>query len=313
MRDKIISKLKLIFIPCEENKYRPKFLDSQFLFYYAIFIIILKLIIVPFFIFFPKSIFFAAITKNALIEFTNQKRESLGIHSLKENSKLDEAAYLKANDILEKDYFSHQSPEGLSPWYWFKKTGYNYQLAGENLAIGFLDSEEVIQAWLDSPSHKKNLLEKNYEEMGIAVMKGEFGGNETTVVVQLFGTPKTLPKAKGEPTEITQPQKAEPTATKEVLTEKEEEKEVVAKENLTFNFLQFISLKYSDLLQKIIYSSLIFIITALMINIFVRVDIQYDDLILKTIGFILLLTFFIHLDKGLVIQLIPHNFNIFGC
>lgn len=315
MRNKIISKLKLLFVPCEENKYRPKFLDSQFLFYYAIFIIVLKLIIVPFFILFPKSIFFATITKNALIEFTNQKRENLGIQSLKENSKLDEAAYLKAKDILEKDYFSHQSPEGISPWYWFKKTGYNYQFAGENLAIGFLDSEEVIQAWLDSSSHKKNLLEKNYEEMGIAVMKGEFGGNETTVVVQLFGTPKTLPKIKEEPTEITQPQKEvispEPTATEEVLTEKKEE--VVAKENLAFNFLQFISLKYSDLLQKIIYSSLIFIITALMINIFVRVDIQYDDLILKTVGFILLLTFFIHLDKGLVIQLIPHNFNIFGC
>lgn len=318
MGSEIVLKLKLLFIPCQENQYRPKFLDSQFLFYYAIFILVLKLIIVPFFILFPKSIFFATITKNDLIELTNQKRENLGIQSLKENPKLNEAAYLKAKDILEKDYFSHQSPQGVSPWFWFKKAGYNYQSAGENLAIGFLDSGEVIRAWLDSPSHKRNLLEKNYEEMGIAVMRGEFEGNDTTVVVQLFGTPKTVVQAKEEPTkeepkEITQPKEevisSTPTPIGEVLAEKKEE-EAVAKETLSFNFLRFVSLKYSDLLQKIIYSSLIFVITALMINIFVRVDIQYDDLILKTVVFILLLTFFIHLDKEFVIQLIPHNLNI---
>lgn len=311
MNSKIILKLKLLFIPCEENQYRPKFLDSQFLFYYAISILVLKLIIIPFFLYFPKSIFFAAVTKDALIESTNQKRENLGIQSLTENPKLDEAAYLKASDILEKDYFSHQSPQGVSPWYWFKTAGYNYQFAGENLAIGFLDSEEVVRAWLNSPSHKKNLLDKNYTDTGIAVVSGEFEGNETTVVVQLFGTPKISTLTKEEPKKITQPESEQtttPAATQEVLSEKEE----ATKESLAFNFFEFISLKYSDLLQKIVYSSLIIIIAALMINIFVRFDIQHNDLILKTVIFILILTVFIYLDKGLIIQLIPHNLDIRG-
>ncbi|PIT94600.1 hypothetical protein COT96_03040, partial [Candidatus Falkowbacteria bacterium CG10_big_fil_rev_8_21_14_0_10_38_22] len=152
MVQKILSKFKLIFIPCKENRYRPKVLDTKFLLYYLIFLFTLKILIIPFIIYFPKSIFFAEITNNAIIEFTNQERQLTGLSFLKENPVLDQAAYLKAQDILEKSYFSHKSPEGISPWYWFKKAGYDYKFAGENLAIGFLDSEEVINAWYDSPS-----------------------------------------------------------------------------------------------------------------------------------------------------------------
>jgi len=309
----IIFKLKLIFIPCEDNNYRPKFLDSQFLFYYLIVLLVLKLIVVPFFIYFPKSAFFADLTKTALTNFTNKARMALGIQTLKENPKLEEAAYLKAKDIIEKDYFSHQSPEGISPWDWFKKAGYDYKFAGENLAIGFLDSEEVHQAWLDSPSHKQNLLDPNYSEIGIAVLKGDFQGSETTVVVQLLGTPQPLPVEEKPETNLPLPEK-------EVLPEKEE---IVSEETspqlleknqkdiLALNFLSFFSSDYFNLLQKIIYGSLILIIISLLINIFVRIDIQYKDLIFKTTGFIVLLIFFIFLDKEFLIQLIPHNFSIY--
>jgi hypothetical protein len=330
MLEEIFGKLKLIFIPCQDNKYRPKFLASQFLTYYLIILLILKFLTIPIFIYFPKTIFFADISKISLINLTNKEREELGIQPLKENLKLNTAATLKAMDILEKDYFSHQSPQGISPWYWFKEAGYDYKFAGENLAIGFLDSKEVIQAWKESLLHKKNLLDPNYQEIGIAVMKGDFKGNETTVVVQLLGTTQPLPTEKPEvitklPEKEILPEKKEISAEKEVLPEKEEivaeetppqveEKvveEKVARDKLTFNFFAFFTSDYFNLLQKIIYSSLILIIISLVINIFVRIDIQHRDLIFKTLGFVVLLLLFLFIDEITIIKLIPHNFEIY--
>ncbi len=319
MFKELILKLKLIFIPCEANKYRPKFLDGQFLTYYVISLLILKLFLIPFIIYFPKSIFFAEITKTALIDSTNEERVSSGISFLKENAKLDEAAYLKASDMIEKDYFSHQSPEGISPWYWFNKVGYNYKFAGENLAIGFLDSKEVHQAWMASPSHQKNLLNPNYQETGIAVLKGDFQGNEAVVAVQFFGTPQTS---------IVTPQV--PTPGKEEISEGEKEGEVLSVtepegsaslpeegKDIALNLFQFTALSYSNLLQKIIYGSLVFIILSLLIviifDVFIyqKFEIQYKDIVFNTIGFIILLIIFLSLDKENIIQLIPHNFRIY--
>ena len=156
MSEEIFRKLKLIFIPCRDNKYRPKFLGSKFLFYYALVLLLLKLIIIPFFLYFPKTVFFADLAKTNLVGLTNTTREYFGFQALKENQALNEAAYLKAKDMIEKGYFAHYSPEGITPWYWLKKIGYNYKSAGENLAIGFLDSEQVYRAWMDSSSHKAN-------------------------------------------------------------------------------------------------------------------------------------------------------------
>ena len=201
MAKRIILKLKLIFIPCLENSYRPKFLESKFLFYYLLFLLILKLFTVSYLIYLPKTIYFADISSTSLIKLTNQGREALGFGHLTENSQLDKAASLKAQDMIAQDYFAHQSPEGKSPWYWIKSANYDYQYAGENLAIGFLDSEEVYQAWNNSPSHKANLFNPNYQDIGITVLKGDFQGNEIYVVVQLFGSPKTKPASKAEANE----------------------------------------------------------------------------------------------------------------
>jgi hypothetical protein len=315
MFKELILKLKLIFIPCEANKYRPKFLDGQFLTYYVISLLILKLFLVPFIIYFPKSIFFAEITKTALIDSTNEERVSSGISSLKENAKLDEAAYLKASDMIEKDYFSHQSPEGISPWYWFNKVGYNYKFAGENLAIGFLDSKEVHQAWMASPSHQKNLLNPNYQETGIAVLKGDFQGSEAVVAVQLFGTPQTSVVTP----QVLTPEKVEEKGG-EVLSVTEPEGSASLPEegkDIALNLFQFTALSYSNVLQKIIYGSLIFIILSLLIviifDVFIyqKFEIQYKDIVFNTIGFIILLIIFLSLDKENIIQLIPHNFRIY--
>ena len=186
-------KTKKVFFPCRANKYKPRFLNSKFLLYYALFLLILKLAIVPFLFYFPHTAFFAELTKVNLFELANASRDELGFHPLRENAALNQAAHLKATDMFEKDYFAHHSPEGITPWYWLERSDYGYAAAGENLAIGFLESEQVHRAWMNSPSHQKNILNPNYQEMGIAVLKGYFQGRETTLVVQFFGTPRTEP------------------------------------------------------------------------------------------------------------------------
>lgn len=329
MIDEIIYKLKLIFIPCEENKYRPKFLESKFLYYYAALLLVLKFIIIPFFIYLPKTNFFADLTRTALINCVNRERESLGLTILSENSKLIDAAYLKAKDIIEKDYFAHYSPEGISPWHWFILAGYNYNFAGENLAIGFLDSEEVHQAWLNSPSHKENILNPNYSEIGIAVLKGDFQGKETTVVVQLFGKPQIrVAEAKAAkveeistPKEITQEEKiateTTPVASETPIPPREvlsTFKEINNKKTLAFGLFSFLSSGYYDLLQKIIYGSLVFIVISLILTVLCDIfiyhayEIQYKDMVFKTIYFGVFLLILLSIDKGTIIQLIPHNF-----
>jgi len=188
VRGGFLKKLKLNFLPSPENNFRPHFLESRFLTYYFLVLLILKLLALTSLFYLPKSSLFADLSKITLIQLLNQEREKLGLSPLKENPKLSQAAFLKAQDILSKDYFSHQSPEGKSPWYWFKLVNYRFQYAGENLAIGFLDSEEVYYAWKNSPSHRANIFNPHYQETGIAILKGEFQGNETYVIVQLFGT-----------------------------------------------------------------------------------------------------------------------------
>jgi hypothetical protein len=356
MPGEIFCKLKSIFIPCQDNKYRPKFLGSKFLFYYALVLLILKLVIIPFLLYFPRTVFFADLTKTDLIELANTTREYFGFQPLKENTVLDEAAYLKAKDMIEKGYFAHNSPEGITPWHWLEKSGYNYRSAGENLAIGFLESEQVHRAWMDSLLHKKNILNPNYQEIGIAVLRDNFQGNETTLVVQFFGTQKaTILEEKALPPEV--PTKEETPEIPVIMGEEEEKEQIIEEKEISievpapegeenkfssstfavaperkevisaatgeafektpaFLFFQFMTSDYYDLIQRIIYGSLIFIILSLFVTVFCDIfiyhkfEIQYKDIVFKTIGFSALWFVLLFLDKLIIIQIIAHNFRI---
>lgn len=340
MLKKILFHFQIIFIPCTENNYKPRFLESKFLLYYCFALLILKLITFSFILCFQQSAFFADLSRGAITFLTNQERESIGLNQLEENPILVEAASQKAQDMLEHDYFSHESPEGITPWYWFEKAGYNYESAGENLAIGFLDSEEVILAWENSPSHRANLLNPQYKEIGIAVATGDFNGSEVAVVVQLFGNPS----GKNAEPMIEQPaktQQIEPEESGQTEIEQKEEKEIVEtahtkeitgqevaggnkenefklvsgqaiikEETLAFKFFKFMSLDYPGIVQNIIFYSLMIITLSLILNIVVKINIQNKRLILKTAVFIALLILFIYSDKELMVQLIPHNLMI---
>jgi uncharacterized protein YkwD len=124
-----------------------------------------------------------------LVNLANENRSATGISELKVNSKLTEAAQAKANDMAQKSYFSHQGPDGKTPWSWIQESQYQYMYAGENLAIDFDESWNVNQAWLESPTHRANLMFPGFTEIGIAVATGTYNGRDTTFVVQMFGTP----------------------------------------------------------------------------------------------------------------------------
>ena len=121
-----------------------------------------------------------------VVDLTNEERAEFSEAPLRRNSILDEAARQKAEHMAQKEYFAHYAPDGTSPWFWFDQAGYVYAHAGENLAIHFTDSEEVVEAWMDSPSHRENIVSGKFTEIGVGTAKGEFEGYETVYVVQLF-------------------------------------------------------------------------------------------------------------------------------
>jgi len=127
------------------------------------------------------------INVESLLNLTNQKRAEDGLGPLNLDSQLSQAAAGKAQDMFSKDYWAHNSPDGATPWVFIKGAGYNYLYAGENLAKNFSNSEGVVIAWMASPSHKANMVKPEYQDVGFAVVNGRLGGEETTLVVQMFG------------------------------------------------------------------------------------------------------------------------------
>ena len=140
-------------------------------------------IILPF-----RSVSSAGITKNSIIDLANKNREQAVVATLSENNQLAAAAELKAQDMLNSDYFDHYSPAGKAPWDFILAQKYDYSIAGENLAMDFDTSEGVTRAWMDSPTHAKNILNPLFTDIGVAVIDGKINGSETTLVVQMFGS-----------------------------------------------------------------------------------------------------------------------------
>jgi len=139
---------------------------------------------------------------SVIVELTNEERLDAALPTLTRNSLLDETARKKAQDMVDHEYFAHDSPEGVEPWYWFDEVGYDYVHAGENLAIYFEDSDDVVEAWMDSPLHKANILSGKYTEIGVAAVRGEYKGYDTVFVVQHFGTPAATVLPMEEVTEV---------------------------------------------------------------------------------------------------------------
>lgn len=132
------------------------------------------------------------ITKEQIIELTNIERAKNSLPPLSENSNLDSAAEGKAANMFSENYWAHFAPSGKSPWDFILGSGYKFSVAGENLAKNFSSSSDVVTAWMNSPSHKENIVNSKYKDIGIAVEDGEINGQKTTLVVQMFGNTSAL-------------------------------------------------------------------------------------------------------------------------
>lgn len=128
-----------------------------------------------------------------LLSDTNQQRQSGGISSLHENPSLDAAAQSKAQDMANRDYWSHDTPDGSPPWVFVTDQHYSYQKLGENLAAGFDNEQATINGWMASPLHKENMLDPSFSEVGFGTARSAdyraAGGGPMTIVVALYGKP----------------------------------------------------------------------------------------------------------------------------
>lgn len=131
------------------------------------------------------------LTANQIIHETNLERARSQQHDLVINSKLNQAAQAKANDMVQRDYWSHNAPDGTTPWSFVDSNGYDYQTAGENLAFGFMNAGQIIDGWMNSPEHKANILNREYREIGIGITTSDNfqGKGPATIVVALYGQP----------------------------------------------------------------------------------------------------------------------------
>lgn len=130
------------------------------------------------------------LTNTGIVTWTNNQREAQGLVPLHENAQLRAAAEAKVDDMFAKQYFEHESPDGKSPADVIGASGYTYIVVGENLALGnFKDDETLVQAWMDSPGHRANILNAKFQEIGTAAKKGMFEGKEVWLAVQEFGAP----------------------------------------------------------------------------------------------------------------------------
>lgn len=125
-----------------------------------------------------------------IIEETNRAREEYGMSPLSENSKLNASSLMKNEDMCKNQYFSHQLSSGGGPAKLASSAGYEFITIGENLAMGeFGDSKALVESWMESPEHRKNILGKNYREIGVSVMECDFEGKNIWLAVQHFGLP----------------------------------------------------------------------------------------------------------------------------
>lgn len=306
---KIGRKIKRGFIPHAENDWQPAILKPRSLFILAVVLLLIKFLVFSWFYYLPKTSQFAIVSSSELVELANQERVVLGLQPLNINQQLVRAAQEKAQDMLNNGYFAHTSPTGIKPWYWLDKVGYKYKAAGENLAKDFTDSEFVHRAWMNSSSHRANILKSTYQEIGIAVVEGTINGKTTVLAVEFFGLSAEVPTGLE-----AKPKEQEPAPVvaisdtnieKEVKSEETEAKseEVGLKGPSVFqqqenlgkiidkpkSLLTAIKESSELIVQKFYFIILGLISLVLLLTIFINIRVQHPKLIFTVLIFIILI------------------------
>lgn len=195
------QKIRNFFIPTLQNQLNPYSLRYKTLIFVAIVAIAIELAFYAYVnMAFKQNLLLgniinsiqttvADILPQVIVEETNNNRISNNEPPLTSNLYLTMAARLKVDDMVKKGYFSHEGPDGTMAWNWMEKVNYAYSYAGENLAVNFFDARDVVNAWMNSPTHRDNILSSHFTEVGVAAARGVYQGKDTVFVVQMFGAP----------------------------------------------------------------------------------------------------------------------------
>jgi hypothetical protein len=182
--------LQRYFIPSENNQFRAKLLSTPFLLAFTAIVFIFN---------FGVGISLPAsasdgqdvISIQNLLDSHNAERAKNDLPSLELSPLLSLSAKNKAQAMLESDCWDHYCPEGKSPWDYFEESNYDYVFAGENLAEGFYSLDVLMNAWMNSSTHRDNILKSQYSQVGFGIVYGDFQRNPSNVIVAVhFGTPK---------------------------------------------------------------------------------------------------------------------------
>lgn len=350
------SIFKDFFIPGKGNDHKPKILRAKSLTIIAAFLILIKVLVSGYlFLIYPNSAEMSATISDEIITLTNQSREENGLPALKVNSVLSLSAKRKAEDMLAYDYFAHQSPNGYMPWNWIERIQYAYFYAGENLAMNFSSAASAHRALMQSASHKKNILNERYEDIGVAVVSGKISGKETNLLVEFFASRKTsslattatvktqtpapapvvkpLAEAKPAPTEVLPTENRaevkssetkEPEKTAALTNPPAEEPLPLQTDELSGNnsvsqievypAQEEGKIKTADQLinwsKYIFLAALVFMIIALLLNIFIKISVQHKPVIIQSLLVIILIAGLLSVKLHLLESVIDKVFVI---
>lgn len=288
----MLNWLKKHFIPHSGNDHRPYFLRKENLKNIVIVILFLEIFtfLIPTLTHINRNGGMAAVLPAILATLTNEERQANNLQTLTTNPVLVKAAEMKAQDMATKSYFAHTSPEGKTPWYWLDLVGYKYQYAGENLAINFSDSKDVTNAWMDSPTHRANIVKDKYTEVGTGVATGMYQERETVFVAQVYANPRKVIEI------IPQPKKAEATADSNIVkttpAKNIKDTKILGAETETapkVSFLDKIFASPRNSTNIILFIILGVILLSLILNIFIKIKHHYPDLILNGLIVIVIL------------------------
>lgn len=171
--------MKNYFLPTKENNYTPKLLSHKFITIYTFVLLLFNV--------FTSELrafdVLAAVDSNTILELHNEERQKHNLGTLTLNSKLTQSAKAKAEVMMATDCWDHYCPNGKSPWEFIDKAGYEYIFAGENLAEGFSNNDKVFEAWMNSKTHRDNILRPEFDEIGIAIVYGNYQGIENNALI----------------------------------------------------------------------------------------------------------------------------------
>ncbi len=180
--------VRKLFIPHEVNAYHPHATRHHALLLYALVFMLAHYLLFPILGIHDTKVAASDLQVQEIIDLVNEERKEAGAREVRNNPQLVGAALAKGENMLNEQYWSHFGPNGETPWQFIKAAGYEYVYAGENLAKDFSESLNVHRAWMNSPTHRENILNPHFTEIGVAILNGSLLGKETTLIVQMFAS-----------------------------------------------------------------------------------------------------------------------------